>query len=131
MRPKNDVTNPNPSPSQHLAHCDPTYHLRCAKPYKLITRFIPNQCGTQTYIKCLKHTHTPTQGSVRVCARWCRYSCQGVCVSACWCRYSCKDCKAHVDKNFIVSSLLFLSTLFFVPSINSSSLSSTELESYQ
>ena len=59
MRPKNDVTNPNPS--QHLAHCDPTYHLRCAKPYKLVTRFIPNQCGTQTYIKCLKHTHTPTQ----------------------------------------------------------------------
>ena len=68
---------------------------------------------------------------VCVCARWCGYSCQGVHV----CLHmgalnSCKDCKAPADKNFIVSSQLFLSTLFLVPSINSSSLSSTELESY-
>ena len=46
MRPKRGITNP--SPSQHLAHCIPTYHLRYAKAYKLITRFIPNQCETQS-----------------------------------------------------------------------------------
>ena len=50
---------------------------------------------------------------------------------ACGYGYSCEDCKAHANKNFIVFSLLFLSTFFLVPSINSSSLSSIELESYQ
>ena len=37
----------------------------------------------------------------------------------------------HANKNFIVSSLFFLSTVLFVPIINSSSISSSELEFYK
>ena len=48
--PRKIDTSLNPTQAQPwpLAHYFSSYYIRYAKAYKLITRFIPNQCGTQS-----------------------------------------------------------------------------------